>query len=246
MGQQRGDQLLLAGPAGLGLKNQAHCGVLAGLVPNHIQHGQHGLLELNLVLAQRFFAGLDLRIGDVFDFLQDPLRADTGRQLLHHQLPLATRQVLDLPAGAHLERATARGVSRCDLGRAGDDLAAARVIRPGHDRVQLVVRQLGGFDQRHTGVCDLPQVVAWDLCGQTDRNAAGTIEERERQPRGQLAWLFGRPVVVGHKVHGAVVDLVHQQAGDAGQSGLGVTHGGRAVAVPASKVALPIDQRVTL
>jgi hypothetical protein len=41
--------------------------------------------------------------------------------------------------------------------------------------------------------------VAGDFGGQAHGNAAGAIEQRERQPRGQLARLFGGAVVVGLK-----------------------------------------------
>ena len=246
MRQQRGDQLLLAGTAGLGLKHQADCCVLARLVTHHIQHSQHGLFELNLVGAERFFTRLDFWVGDVFNFFQHPLRADARRQLLHHQLPLATRQLFNLPACANFERTTPRGVSRRDLGARGDDLSAARIVGTGHQRVQLLVSQLGRFDQRHAGISNFAQIVAGDFRRQAHGNPTGPVEQRERQARGQLARLVGRAVVVGHKVHRAIVNLVHQQTGDAGQPGFGVAHGGCAVAVAAAEIALPIDQRVAL
>ena len=42
-------------------------------------------------------------------------------------------------------------------------------------------------------------------------NAAGAVEQAERQARGQLFGLFGGAVVVGDEVHRALVDLVQQQ-----------------------------------
>ena len=48
------------------------------------------------------------------------------RQLGDDQLPLAARQVLDLPARAHLHRAAAGAVDVGDVRRRRDDLAAAR------------------------------------------------------------------------------------------------------------------------
>ena len=88
--------------------------------------------------------------------------------------------------------------------------------------------------------------MAGDFGCQAHRNAAGTVEQAERQARRQLARLFGRAVVVGLKIHRTLVDLVKQQAGDFGQAGLGVTHGGGAIAIAAAEVALAIDQRVAL
>ena len=94
-------------------------------------------------------------------------------------------------------------------------MPAARVVGPGDQRVQLLVAELRRLDQRDAGVGHFAQVVAGDLGGQADGNAAGAVEQRERQARRQLARLFGRAVVVGYKVDCAFVDFFHQQAGDA-------------------------------
>ena len=246
MRQQGVDELALLDAAGLGLKHQAHGGVFAGLVAHHVEHGQQGLLELHLVLAEGFFAELDLGVGDLFNFFEHALGADAGRQFVDDQLPLAAGQVFDLPAGAHFERAAAGAVGGGDFSGAGDDLPAARVVGPGDEAGNGFVAEAGVFDQGDAGVGHFAQVVAGDLGGQADGDAAGAVEQRERQARRQLAGLFGGAVVVGHKVHRAFVDLVHQQAGDARQAGLGVAHGGGAVTVPGAEVALPVDQRVAL
>jgi hypothetical protein len=132
VGQQCGDQFLLFNAAGLGLEHQAHGGVLVGLVAHHVQHRKHAGLELGLVLRQSLFAGLDLGVGQLFNFFQHALAADAGRQLGDHQLPLATGQVFNLPAGTHLERAAPGAVGIGNIGGAADDLAATRVIRAGH------------------------------------------------------------------------------------------------------------------
>jgi hypothetical protein len=128
--------------AGLGLEHQAHGRVLAGLVAHAVQHGQHAGLELVLLLRQRLLAGLDLGVGELLDLFQHALGADARRQLGHHQLPLAARQVLDLPARAHLERAAAGAVGVGNVAGRADDLAAAGVVRAGHQGEQLVVGKL--------------------------------------------------------------------------------------------------------
>ena len=125
-------------------------------------------------------------------------------------------------------------------------MPAAGVIRPSDDAVQLLVCQLRRFDQRYAGISHFTQVVAGDFSGQADRNAAGAIEQRERQARGQLARLFKRAVVVGDEIDRAFVELIKQQAGDAGQACLGVAHGGGTVTITAAKVTLPIHQGVAL
>ena len=137
-------------------------------------------------LRERLLAGLDLRVGQLLDFLEHLLRARARRQLGDHQLPLAARQVLDLPARAHLERAAAGRVGGADLVGAADDLAAAGIVGPRQQRRTARRRaSLSSLDQRHRGGRDLAQVVARHLGGQADRDAAGAVEQHERQARRQ-------------------------------------------------------------
>ena len=112
MRQQGGNQFGLLNAAGFRLKHQAHGGFFAGLVTHYIKHRQQRLLEQHLVRAERLFSSLDLGICELLDFFQHPLRADARRQLLHHQLPLAARQLFNLPACAYLERAAPGVVGR--------------------------------------------------------------------------------------------------------------------------------------
>ena len=246
MGEQRGDQLLLLDLAGFGFKHQPHHGVFVGLVAHAIQHRQDAGLELGLVQTQRFLAVFDLGVGDFLNLFQHLLRADAGGQFIDHQLPLAARQLFNLPARPHLERAATGAISLSDVSCAADDLAAAGEIGAWNQRAQFFIAQLGVFDQRNAGIGNLAQVVARDFGRQTDRNAAGTVEQSERQTRRQLARFFGAAVVVGDKINRALVDFVHQQAGDSSQARLGVAHGGSAVAVAGAKVTLPVDERVAL
>ena len=244
--QQRGDQLGLFDAAGLGLEYQPYRRVFIGLIAHHIQHREHAGFELALVLAQGFFAGLDFGVGDLLNLFEHPLRAHARRELGHYQLPLAARQVFYLPTRAHFERAAAGAVRVGNVGGCADDLPATRKVRPWHQRQQLLIRGLGVFDQRHASVGNFTQVVAGNLGGQSHSDTAGPVKQRERQARGQLARLLGRAVVVGHKVHRALVDLIEQQAGDFGQTRLGVAHSRSAVAVARAEVTLAVNQRVAL
>jgi hypothetical protein len=88
--------------------------------------------------------------------------------------------------------------------------------------------------------------VARDLGRQADGDAAGAVEQHERQARGQQPGFLGRAVVVGDEVDRALVDLVEQEAGDRRQPGLGVAHRRRAVAVARAEVSLAVDQRIAL
>ncbi len=244
--QQRGDEFLLRHLARLGLEHDAHGRILARLVAHHVQHAQHRGLELRLLLRERLLAGLDLGIGELLDLFQHLLRGNAGRQLGHHHLPLAPRQVLDLPARAHLEAAAPRAVGVLDVARAADDLAAARVVRARHDRGEFLVGELRVLHQRHAGVGDLAQVVARNLGGQAHGDAASAVQQCERQARGQLARLLGGAVVIGHEIDRTLVDFLEQQAGDTRQPRLGVAHGCGAVAIAAAEVALAVDERIAL
>ncbi len=205
---------------------------------------QHGVFELYLFSGQGLFASLDFGVGQLFDFFQHLLRAGAVRQLGDDQLPLATRQVFDLPAGAHLQAAAAGAVGLLDVLLGGDDLPTTGEVRPLNDLEQLLIRQLVVLDQGHAGRGHFAQVVAGDLGGQAHGNAAGTVEQRKRQTRRQLRGLFGRAVVVGHEVDRAHVDFIEQQARDRCQAGFRVPHGRSAIAIARAEVALPVDQRV--
>ena len=244
--QQRAHQLGLFDAAAARLEHQAHRGFLARLVAHGVEHGEHAGLELVLLGGERLLAGLDLGVGELLDFLEHALRTHAGRQFGDDELPLAARKVFDLPARAHLERAAAAAVGLGNLGGAADDLRAAGVVGAAEQGEQRIVGERRVLDERDAGVGHLAQVVAGNFGGQAHGNAAGAIEQRKRQPRGQLARLFGGAVVVGREVDRAFVEFVEQQPCDAREPRLGVAHGGGAVAVAAAEVALPVDERVAL
>ena len=61
---------------------------------------------------------------------------------------------------------------------------------------------------------------------------------------GRTVGSSGGLVVVGGEVDGVGVDVGEHFAGDAGEAGLGVTHGGGRVAVDGAEVALAVDHGV--
>ena len=139
MCQQRGNEFLLFDAAGLGLEHQTYGGVFVRLVPHDIQHRQHARLELVLVLRQSLLAGLDLGVGQLLNFFEHPLTADTRGQLGHHQLPLAARQIFNLPARAHLQRTSAGAVRVSYVHGAADDLPATGKIGARYQRGKCFV-----------------------------------------------------------------------------------------------------------
>ena len=80
--------------------------ILAGFIAYGIEHRQHGLLQLLLIGAKRLFIGLDLWVGQFFNFLKTLLRRYAMRQLMENQLPLTTGEVFVAKTTAHLDRST--------------------------------------------------------------------------------------------------------------------------------------------
>ena len=200
--------------------------IFVAFIARHIQQREHAGLELRLLLRKRFFAGFDLGIGDLFNLFQHLGRAHALRQLGHNQLPLPARQLFDLPACANLKRAPPTAVGLGNIRRRADDLAAVGKVWPWHQGEQLFVGEFGVFDQCYGGLRDLVQVVTGDFRGQTDGNAAGTIEQIKRQTGGQQARLALRPIVIGHEIDRSHVNFICQQRGNFCQPGFGVAHGG--------------------
>ena len=244
--QQCGDELLLPCAAGFGLAHQAHGCVFVGLVAHHVEYRQQRGFGLDLLQRQRLFTDFDLGVGQLFNLFEHLLRADTRWQFSDHQLPLAARQFLDLPAGTHFERATTGAVGLQNVAGRADDLPATGIVRAGDDGQQVFIRQRRVFDHRHTRISHFAQVVTGDFSRQAHRNATGPVEQGKRQARRQLARLVGRAIVIGGEIDRALVDFVHQEAGDLGQTRLGVAHRRRTIAIAAAEVALAIDQRVAL
>ena len=246
MREQRRDELLLLDAARSRLEHQAHRRVLARFVAHRVEHGEQRGLQLQLIAAQGLLADLDLRVRQLLDFFEHLLRAGARRQFIDDQLPLAARQVFDLPACPHLQAAAAARVGGANFVGAADDLAAARVIGPRHQRRDVVVAELVVLQQGDRCGRHFAQVVARHFGREADRDAARAVEQHERQPCRQQLGLLRRAVVVRHEVNGALVDLIEQQARDRREARFGVAHRCRAVAVARAEVAMPIDQRIAL
>ena len=230
-GQQRVDQQRLLDAGGLGLEDQAHGSLAAALVAHRIHHVQDLRLGLQLLGRERLLAAAHLRVAQLLDLFQHFLGRDAMRQLVDNQLPLAPGQFLDVVAGTHADGTPAAAVGLGQVRTAADDLATPREVRARHDLHQRLVRQLRIADEGDSRLGHLHQVVRGDLGGHGHGDARGTVEQDHRQPRRQQFRLGGRTVVVGHKLDRTLVDLVEQQPGVLREPRLGVTHGGRTIAI---------------
>ncbi|OIQ70118.1 hypothetical protein GALL_482710 [mine drainage metagenome] len=95
-----------------------------------------------------------------------------------------------------------------------------------------------------TGIDHFIEVVWRNVGGHADRNAARAIDQQIGQSRGQHQRLFFRPVVVGSKVHGFLVQISQQLMRNFGQPDFGVAHGSGVVAVNRAEITLTINQHM--
>ena len=134
-----------------------------------------------------------------------------------------------------------------DVGLAEDEAAGGEVgaLDVLEDEVE-VGAGLGFFfgDEGDAGVDDFGEVVRRDVGGHADGDAGDAVDDEVGDARGQDGGLEGGLVVVGGEVDGVGVDVGEHFAGDAGEAGLGVTHGGGWVAVDGAEVALAVDHGV--
>ena len=80
--------------------------------------------------------------------------------------------------------------------------------------------------------------------GHADRNAGGAVDDEVGDAGGEDGGLEGGFVVVGGEVDGVHVDIGEHFAGEAGEAGFGVTHGGGWVAIYGAEIALAIDHEI--
>ena len=110
-----------------------------------------------------------------------------------------------------------------------------------HEILDVKVRRV---DESDKGVRHLSEIVRGNLAGHRDRDAPGAVADKV----GELGREYGRLrpglVVVGHEVHGVLVEILQDLHGWSGHPGLGVSHRRWRVAVYGPEIPLPIDEGV--
>ena len=202
--------------------------------------------------ADALAVGLVAQVGDAVDLVL----IDQAGDLLHQRgLVEAEGDLADddglqallalfhFQAAAHLHGA-ATGVVGVGQALARVDEAARGEVRA-LDHVHEVRDGALGIVQQHLqGVAQLAQVVGRDVGGHAHGDARRTVEQQVGHLGGQHRGLLQGVVVVGPEVHGLLVDVGQELAGQARHAHFRVTHGGRGVAVDGAEVALPVHQRV--
>ena len=151
--------------------------------------------------------------------------------------------MLDVGLGTHHDAAAARKHGLPDTLVAVDNTARGEI--GALDEMQhLLARDLGVVDIGAASVDHLAEVVRGHVGGHTDGDTAGAIDDQQRDLGGQHRGFGDRIVEVERPVDGLLVDVGHHLVGDLLHAGLGVTHGGRRVAVHRTEVTLAVDQRV--
>ena len=145
------------------------------------------------------------------------------------------------PLGAHADAAAAFFQHILHLGGIIQDGTAADKIRRGHQlgQVRLVV-----FHQGDGCIAELHQVEGTDVGRHTDRNAQCVVGQNGREGDRQHRRFGGGAVIVGHKIHGILVDIAEQLFTHGFQLCLGVTSGGvsHIAAVRLAKVTLGVHK----
>ena len=198
----------------------------------------HAALEVKGQL-EAVQVGLIPHIADLFDLarldqfgdlVHDGFHGGGGRDLRDLQHILAGHHIVP---GTHLDAAPAILIDLPHLGLIVQDLAAAHEIRGRHGGGDIV---FGILHQGHGGGAQLCQIEGADVAGHSDCNAQGIVGQNGGEGHGQQGRLGGGAVVVGHKVHGLLIDIPEQFLADTLELGLGITGSG-AGHIPAVRLA---------
>ena len=142
----------------------------------------------------------------------------------------------------HDHRTAPRCVGVADT-RPSHDQRASRKIRARHDLEQFLdfnsrVANIGFACSNHLG-----RIMRRDVGGHAHGNTVGTIH--------QQIWIFSRQhqrfklrfIVVRTEFDSFLVDVAQQAFGSARQSGFGISHRGRRIAINRPEISLPVNQR---
>ena len=95
-------------------------------------------------------------------------------------------------------------------------------------------------------IAQLRRVVRRDRGGHAHGDALRAVGEQVGKRARQHDGLALRAVVGGAKIDGILVDAVEEETRHLGETRLGVTHGGRIIAVDIAEISLAVDQRIAL
>ena len=132
-------------------------------------------------------------------------------------------------------------VSRADF-VVSNQSAARREIRRGQDVHNLIQRCFRLVHDQNRCIDGFFEVVRRNIRRQTDRDAGCAVHQQIRISRRQHIRLLERIVKVEAERHRVLVDIPQHFQRKRRHACFGVTHGGRAVAVDRSEVAMTVNQ----
>ena len=145
---------------------------------------------------------------------------------------------------AELDRPLAGRVDLPDLLGRVQDHAAGREVGAVDPLEDLLQRQLAVVQQGDQRVADFLEVVRRDVRRHADRDPRHPVDQHVRVLRGEHDRLVGRGCIVGPVVDRLIAQLAQQRLGDRREPALGVTEGGRRIAVDRAEVAVAVDERM--
>ena len=98
---------------------------------------------------------------------------------------------------------------------------------------------------RATSIANLTQIVGRHIRSHTYRDTARTINQQQRNLRGQHRRFGCRIVEVEREIDRILLDIGHHLVSDLAHTSLRITHCSRRVTVHRTKVTLTINQRIT-
>ena len=110
---------------------------------------------------------------------------------------------------------------------------------------QLLNGDVVVIDVGADAVAHLAEVVGRHVGGHTDGDAGGTVDEQVRDLGGQHGGLRDGVVEVEGHIDGILLNVGDHLLRGAAQAGLGVTHGGRTVAIHGTEVTLTVHEGIT-
>ena len=200
--------------------------------------------------AHAVAVGLVAQIGDavdalvvhlVGDVLDELALVDLVGKLGDNDAGAALTEFLKLRAGPDDDLAAPRQIRLTDTAAAHDD-ALRREVRAGDVLHEVGEGALGIVQHLDAGVDDFAQVVGRDVGRHADGDAGRAVDQQIRELRGQNARFLPRLVEVGIPVHGLLLDIAQHLVCDPGKPRLGVTVGGRGIAVDGAEVAVAVDE----
>ena len=208
--------------------------------------GIHAALEVQCQL-QAVQVGLVTHVADLLDLagldqlcdlVHDGLHRGGWRDLGDLDHVFAQHHIV---AGAYLHAAAAVLVNFTHLRFIVQNLTAAHEVRGRHGGGDVVVLVL---HQGHGGGAQLCQIERADVAGHAHSDAQRVVGQNGGEGDRQQGRLGGGAVVVGHKVHGLLVDIPEQLLTHTLQLCLGVTgsSAGHIAAVGLAKVALAVHK----